>query len=103
MIAEHTTPEGYVVAVYDGGYLDYGLVVTDPAGRTLYDCPCALSAEAWGADGGCADGGCADGRPWSGAEWAARLEGAADELVDHYAEYAEYHPPTPPGLSAYSA
>jgi hypothetical protein len=70
---------GISITVYDGGYLDYGLMIENRRGKELYDNPHALNSLFYGV---CQDDD--NDEPWSASEWKEILEGEFDDLVDAF-------------------
>jgi len=48
MVAEYMDPRGFNFKVFNSGYMDFGLEISNPEGDTVYCSPCALSYESYG-------------------------------------------------------
>lgn len=73
MIASHTTDDGYSLEVYDGGYMDYGVLLRDQQGQIVFESPSYLNFECYGSNG--------PNSPWDQSDWCDCLDDEADEII----------------------
>lgn len=79
--AEH---DGYVAEVYSSGYLDYGLVIYNKESEEIvFNHPCYLSNESWGAD---TIDACGESQLWDEETWKEHLQQLLEEELDQILE-----------------
>ena len=73
MIASHKTHDGFNIEVFDGGYMDYGLLLRNKDGEVVFESPCYLNFECYGSNG--------PNSPWDQYEWSDCLDDEADDII----------------------
>jgi hypothetical protein len=81
---EYTTSDGFTLRVFSSCYLDWGLEITNSAGKEMYYNPCCLSSDCWGSH---YDEELDEVVEWCEDEWREELKLHADDLIDCFVQF----------------
>ena len=82
----YTTDDGFVLTIFSGGYLDWGLKIYDQnREEDVYYNPSCISSECVGFYNEDEEGNeLEEGIPWSDEDWREYLECEADLLIESF-------------------